>query len=76
MARSVVLTGTVLNTDGNFEKTMRKFKKKIADSGLLDELRDRTAYTKPTVKRKLKAAAAKARNKRRLKQEQLPEKLY
>jgi small subunit ribosomal protein S21 len=76
MAKSVILTGTVLNVDGNFEKTMRKFKKKIADSGLLDELRDRMEYTKPTVKRKLKAAAARARNKRRLKQEQLPEKLY
>ena len=32
---------SVLVTDGNVEKALRKFKKKVQDSGLLDELRSR-----------------------------------
>ena len=52
---------SVLVTDGNVEKALRKFKKKIQDSGLLNELRDREFYTKPTTQRKLKASAAKNR---------------
>jgi small subunit ribosomal protein S21 len=45
--------------DGNVEKALRKFKKKIADSGLLIELRERETYEKPTTSRKRKKAVAK-----------------
>ena len=62
--------------DGNVEKAMRKFKKKIQDSGLLLELRDRETYTKPTTKRKMKASKAKNRWKKQLASQQLPKKLY
>ena len=34
--------------DGQVEKALRKFKKKIQDSGKLEELREREQYTKPT----------------------------
>ena len=44
-------------TDGNVEKALRKFKKKIQEDGLLDELRARETYEKPTTERKRKKGA-------------------
>lgn len=71
------LTGrSVLVTDGNVEKALRKFKKKIQTDGLLNELRDREFFTKPTTARKLKASAAKNRWKKKLAEQALPKKLY
>jgi small subunit ribosomal protein S21 len=67
---------SVLVTDGNIDKALRKFKKKIQESGLLNELRDREFYTKPTTQRKLKAAAAKNRWNKKLRDQQLPKKLF
>ena len=67
---------SVLVTDGNVEKALRKFKKKIQDSGLLDELRARETYEKPTTARKRKKGAAKARHRKRVQAQQLPKKLY
>jgi small subunit ribosomal protein S21 len=60
----------------NVEKALRKFKKKVADSGILQELRDRETYEKPTTRRKKAKAAAKRRWKKRLSDEQLPKKLF
>lgn len=62
--------------DGKFEKAMRLFKKKVDDSGLLKELRDREQYTKPTIERKLKRNAAKKRWQKKLEASKLPERLY
>lgn len=47
--------------DGNVEKALRKFKKKISESGLLQELQERETYTKPSVKKKLARSIAKKR---------------
>jgi small subunit ribosomal protein S21 len=58
--------------DGNVEKALRKFKKKVQDSRLLLELRDRQHYVKPTTKRKLKRNAARGRWKKYLESQQLP----
>jgi small subunit ribosomal protein S21 len=66
----------VLVTDGNVEKALRKFKKKIQASGLLQELREREHYVKPTTARKLKKSSAKARWRKQLRDQQLPKKLY
>jgi small subunit ribosomal protein S21 len=60
----------------NVEKAIRKFKKKIADSGKLEDLKARQFYEKPTTKRKRKAGAAQARWKKKLRDQQLPPKLY
>ena len=60
----------------NVDKALRKVKKKIAESGLLNELRDREHYTKPTTERKLKASAAKSRWRKHLQTQELPKKLY
>ena len=62
--------------DGNVEKALRKFKKKIQESGLLDELRAREFYEKPTTERKRKKDAAKARLRKKLREQSLPPKLY
>ena len=66
----------VIVTDGNVEKALRKFKKKIADTNLLQEVRDRQQYVKPTIKRKLAKSQAVRRWKKYLRDQQLPPKLY
>ncbi len=65
---------TVIVEDGKFEKAMRLFKKKVDDSGLLKEYRDRMEYVKPTIKRKLAKNAAKKRWQRYLESQELPKK--
>lgn len=62
--------------DGNVEKALRKFKKKIQDQGLLNELRDRETYEKPTTRRKRKKSAARNRWQKQLRSQQLPKKLF
>jgi small subunit ribosomal protein S21 len=62
--------------DGNVEKALRKFKKRIQESGLLDDLRAREFYEKPTTERKRKKGAAKARLRKKLREQSLPPKLY
>ena len=60
----------------NVEQALRKFKKKVQDTGLLQELRDRESYEKPTVTKKRKKAAAKMRWRKKLQSQQLPKKLF
>ncbi len=67
---------TVYVRNDNVEQAMRKFKKKMQDSGLLQELRDREFYEKPTATRKKKASAAKNRWKKKVQSQKLPPKLY
>ena len=62
--------------DGNVEKALRKFKKKIAESGLLDDLRAKEFYEKPTTERKRKKGAAQARWRKKMRDQELPKKLY
>jgi len=62
--------------DGNVERALRKFKKKIQNSGLLLELRERETYQKPTTRRKMKKGAAKSRWRKFLRSQQLPPRQY
>jgi small subunit ribosomal protein S21 len=66
----------VLVQDGNFDRALRKFKKKITDSGLLQEVRDRQQYVKPTIQRKLAKSQAKRRWQKYLRDQSLPNKLF
>ena len=66
----------VLVTDGNVEKALRKFKKKILEQGLIQEIRDRQEYVKPTTKRKVAAGQAQSRWKKHLRSQELPPKQY
>lgn len=68
---------TVFVKEGEpIERALRKFKNKIQDSKLLETLRAKEFYEKPTTERKRKKSAAKARWKKKLKDQQLPPKLY
>ena len=66
----------VLVKDDNVERALRKFKKKILESGLLNELRDREHYEKPTTERKRKKSSAVNRWNKKVASQQLPKKLY
>lgn len=60
----------------NINSALRRFKKKIDESGLLEELRNRESYIKPSIRRKKAASSAKARWQKKLRDQQLPPKLY
>ena len=67
---------SVLVQDGNVEKALRKFKKKVQNSGILNDLREREFYIKPTTARKLRHSAAKNRWRKQLQAQQLPPRTY
>ena len=67
---------SVLVKDGNVDKALRKFKKKIQEDGLLNNLRDREFYEKPTTERKRKKSAAKNRWNKQMAAQSLPKKLF
>ena len=67
---------SVLVADGNVEKALRRFKKKIQNAGLLLELRERETYQKPTARRKIKKGQARSRWRKYLRSQQLPPKQY
>lgn len=73
----VIVTGNrVIVQNDNVEKALRKFKKKVLESGLLRELRDREFYEKPTTRRKKAKSAAKNRWRKKIESDSLPKKLF
>lgn len=70
------LMGNTVIVDGDVNKALRKFKKKVEESGILEAVRAKEFYEKPTTERKRKKGAAKARWKKKLRNDQLPPKLY
>lgn len=62
--------------DNNVEKALRKLKKKVTDQGLLQEIRDRQEFVKPTIQRKIAKSQAKNRWQKHLRSQSLPPKLY
>lgn len=66
---------TVIVRD-DVNKALRKLKKKVEDSKILEELKRREGYEKPSIKRQRDLAAAKARYKKKLQKESIPKKLY
>ena len=69
-------TGVTVKDGENINQALRRFKRKIDDSKLLDTLRAKEFYEKPTTERKRKKGAAKARWKKKLRDQQLPKKMY
>jgi len=67
---------SVLVQDNNVDRALRKFKKKIQASGVLDDLRAKEFYEKPTTERKRKKSAAKNRWRKKINEEALPKKFY
>ena len=59
-----------------FDVALRRFKRLVEKTGLLNDLRAREFYEKPTWERKRKAAADVKRQYRRLRNQMIPPKLY
>lgn len=72
------LTGrtVVLKEHENINQALRRFKKKVEEAGTLEDLRSREFYEKPTTARKRKKGAAEARWRKKLRENELPKKLY
>jgi small subunit ribosomal protein S21 len=47
--------------NGDINGALRRFKKKVQDSGILQELRDKEFYEKPSIRRKKAKAQARSR---------------
>ncbi len=62
--------------DGQFEKSLRKFRKKVENSGVLKDLQDKEFYTPPSVKRVRREEQAKKRWQKYLRSQTLPGKTY
>ena len=69
-------TGVTVKDGENINQALRRFKRKIDDSKLLDTLRAKEFYEKPTTERKRKKGAARARWRKKLESQQLPKKMY
>lgn len=69
-------TGVTVKEHENINQALRRFKKKIEEAGTLDTLRAKEFYEKPTTARKRAKGAAKARWRKKLRDQQLPPKLY
>jgi small subunit ribosomal protein S21 len=67
---------TVEVRDDNVNVALRKFKKKVDESGRLVDIIERQFYEKPTTERKRKAGAARARWLKKLREQELPKKMY
>lgn len=74
--KSMLSGSKVYVGEGQFERAFRQFRKKIEASGLLREINDRQAYTKPTTKRKQAKNAARKRWQKQLEKTKLPPKNY
>jgi len=67
---------SVIVQDNNVERGLRKLKKKVQASNVLNDLRAHEFYEKPTTKRKRQRSAAVNRWQKKLAEQALPKKLY
>ena len=66
----------VVKEHENINQALRRFKKKVDESGLLGTLRKKEFYEKPTTKRKRLRGAAEARWRKKLRENELPKKQF
>ena len=64
----------VVNDDIN--KALRKFKKKVNNDGLIQRVRDKESYQKPTTARRLAKKAGIKRWQKQQSSNQMPKRLY
>ena len=60
------MSNVVAGDNESFESLLRRFNKKLQQTGILAEARRREHYEKPSVKRKRKAAAGRRKTARAL----------
>jgi small subunit ribosomal protein S21 len=61
--------GVTVKDGENISQALRRFKRKVEDSGKLEVLRKKEFYEKPTTQRKREAGAARARYRKKLEKE-------
>jgi len=66
----------VLTDNMPLNVALKKYKQKVDDSGILETLKTKMFYEKPTIARKRKAGAARARWMKKLRDQALPKKMY
>lgn len=71
-----LLGNKVIVGDLPLNVALRKFKQKVEDSGILETVRSKMFYEKPTTERKRKKGAAKSRWQKKLCDNELPKKNY
>jgi len=77
MAKKQQITGNkIICGDIPLNTALKKFKQKVEDSGILEEVKNRMFYEKPTSVKKRKKGAARARWLKKLKSQELPKKNY
>tara|TARA_R110000824_G_scaffold169965_6_gene347152 strand:+ start:79 stop:288 length:210 start_codon:yes stop_codon:yes gene_type:complete len=57
----------IIKNDRFFEKSMKKFSRKVDKVGIIKEVRSRTYYEKPSVKKRIRKKASVAKYKREAK---------
>lgn len=55
------MVGITIGDNESIDKALRRFKKKYERSGILKEFKKRTAYTKPSVKKRMEKQKAQRR---------------
>ncbi len=63
---------TVEVRNGNFERALRTFKKKCTEAGIVQEVRERQAFEKPSAKKRTAKKAGRQRWLRTLRQKEAP----
>ncbi len=59
-----LLSEVIIHDDENFERALKRFKKKCEKAGILSDLRKHRHYEKPSERRKRKENAARRKNRR------------
>ena len=67
---------TVVVQNGNFDKALRQFKKKVMESNILIEYKEKQFYEKPSDRRRKEKNQQERRAQKKRMQEDLPKKKY
>ncbi len=63
------MVGIVIQENENIDRAIRRFKKKYERSGILKEVKKRSYYTKPSVKKRMEKIKAVRRAQRTVMEE-------
>lgn len=61
--REIQMSEVIIKDNESLDSALRRFKKNCAKAGIMQEIRKREHYEKPSVKRKKKSEAARKKNK-------------
>ena len=68
--------GVTVKDNENINQALKRFKRKVSDSGKLEDLRKKEFYEKPTAKRKREKGAARARWLKKLEKLEIESKTF